>query len=168
MAFIAYNNYQKSAFGVYNTRLEAEEWARGGAPEGYLLIVEYDWQETDYLPSMTVADDNVTMSNRFPGKTIAEQVALIEEEDDQKRIDIEIEFKTEDIKLHARELLRRMAWKETRARDTDLVNGNNNELTKYYSERNLVRTKSNQAETNLNALTTIEELRAFNTKEQFA
>ena len=168
MAFIAYNKYQKSAFGVYNTRLEAEEWGRGGAPEGYFLIVEYDWQETDYLPSMTVADDNVTMSNRFPGKTIAEQIALIEEEDDQKRIDIEIKFKTEDIKLYARELLRKMEWKETRARDTDLVNGNNNELTKYFTERNLVRTKSNQAETNLNALTTIEELRAFKTKEQFA
>ena len=105
MAFVGYNKDTKGAFGVYSTEEEARN--SGGCRERDLLVVEYDWQETDYLPSMTVSDAGV-MSNRFPGKTIAEQVALIEAEDDQKRIDIELEFKTEAIKMYARVLLEEM------------------------------------------------------------
>ena len=166
MAFVGYNKDTKGAFGVYSTEEEARK--SGGCRESDLLVVEYDWQETDYLPSMTVSDDGLTMSNRFPGKTIAEQVALIEEEDDQKRIDIEIEFKTEAIKMYAKVLLEEMRWMETRARDTDLVNGNSDAMNAYLAKRNLVRTESNEAEAKLNALTTIEDLRAFQVKDQFS
>lgn len=165
MAFVGYNKDTKGAFGVYSTEEEARN--SGGCRDKDLLVVEYDWQETDYLPSMTVSDDGV-MSNRFPGKTIAEQVALIEVEDDQKRIDIELKFKTEAIKMYARVLLEEMRWMETRARDTDLVNGNSDAMNAYLAKRNLVRTESNEAEAKLNALTTIEDLRAFQAKDQFS
>tara|TARA_B100000925_G_scaffold247870_1_gene198449 strand:- start:1329 stop:1826 length:498 start_codon:yes stop_codon:yes gene_type:complete len=165
MAFVGYDKETKLAFGVYNTELEALN--SGGARTGTLAVAEYDWQETDYLPSMTVSDDGV-VSNRFPGKTIDEQRALIEAEDDQKKIDIEIKFKTEAIKMTARVLLEEMQWQERRARDTDLVNGNNDAMNAYRAKRNLVRTESNEAEAKLNALTTIEELRAFQAKEQFS
>ena len=165
MAFVGYNKDTKGAFGVYSTEEEARN--SGGCRERDLLVVEYDWQETDYLPSMTVSDDGV-MSNRFPGKTIDEQRALIEVEDDQKRIDIELKFKTEAIKLYARVRLEEMRWMETRARDTDLVNGNSDAMNAYLAKRNLVRTESNEAEAKLNALTTIEDLRAFQAKDQFS
>ena len=165
MAFVGYNKDTNGAFGVYSTEEEARK--SGGCRESDLLVVEYDWQETDYLPSMTVSDAGV-MSNRFPGKTIAEQIALIEEEDDQKRIDTEIKFKTEAIKMYAKVLIEEMRWMETRARDTDLVNGNSDAMNAYLAKRNLVRTESNEAEAKLNALTTIEELRAFQAKEQFS
>ena len=166
MAFVGYNKDANRAFGVYNTEEEAR--MSGGARESDLLVVEYDWQETDYLPSMTVSDDGLTMSNRFPGKTIDEQRALIEAEDDQKRIDTELKFKIEAIKMHARVLLEEMQWMETRARDTDLVNGNSDAMNAYLAKRNLVRTESNEAEAKLNALTTIEDLRAFQVKDQFS
>tara|TARA_Y100000287_G_scaffold138386_1_gene113260 strand:+ start:245 stop:742 length:498 start_codon:yes stop_codon:yes gene_type:complete len=165
MAFVGYNKDTNGAFGVYSTEEEARK--SGGCRESDLLVVEYDWQETDYLPSMTVSDAGV-MSNRFPGKTIAEQVALIELEDDQKRIDTELKFKTEAIKMYARVLLEEMRWMETRARDTDLVNGNSDAMNAYLAKRNLVRTESNEAEAKLNALTTIEDLRAFQAKDQFS
>ena len=165
MAFVGYDKDAKRAFGVYSTEEEARN--SGGCREKDLLVVEYDWQETDYLPSMTVSDDGV-MSNRFPGKTIDEQRALIEVEDDQKRIDIELKFKTEAIKLYARVRLEEMRWMETRARDTDLVNGNSDAMNAYLAKRNLVRTESNEAEAKLNALTTIEDLRAFQAKDQFS
>lgn len=166
MAFVGYNKDVNRAFGVFNTEEEAR--MSGGARESDLLVVEYDWQETDYLPSMTVSDDGLTMSNRFPGKTIAEQVALIEGEDDQKRIDTERKFKTEAIKMYAKVLMEEMRWMETRARDTDLVNGNSDAMNAYLAKRNLVRTESNEAEARLNALTTIEDLRAFQAKDQFS
>ena len=70
--------------------------------------------------------------------------------------------------MHARVLLEEMHWMETRARDTDLVNGNNDAMNAYRAKRNLVRTESNEAEVKLNALTTIEELRAFQAKDQFS
>ena len=165
MAFVGYNKDTNGAFGVYSTEEEARK--SGGCRESDLLVVEYDWQETDYLPSMTVSDAGV-MSNRFPGKTIAEQVALIELEDDQKRIDTELKFKTEAIKMYAKVLIEEMRWMETRARDTDLVNGNSDAMNAYLAKRNLVRTESNEAEAKLNALTTIEDLRAFQAKDQFS
>ena len=165
MAFVGYNKEYGNATGVYDT--EAEALKGGGARPHEYLVVEYDWQETDYLPSMTVSDSGV-MSNRFPDKTIEEQRALNEAEDNQKKIDIEIKFKTEAIKMHARVLLEEMQWMETRARDTDLVNGNNDAMNVYRTKRNLVRTESNEAEAKLNALTTIEELRAFQAKDQFS
>lgn len=165
MAFVGYNKEYGNATGVYDT--EAEALKGGGARPHEYLVVEYDWQETDYLPSMTVSDSGV-MSNRFPDKTIDEQRALNEAEDNQKKIDIEIKFKTEAIKMHARVLLEEMQWMETRARDTDLVNGNNDAMNVYRTKRNLVRTESNEAEVKLNALTTIEELRAFQAKDQFS
>ena len=54
MAFVGYNKDTKGAFGVYSTEEEARN--SGGCRERDLLVVEYDWQETDYLPSMTVSD----------------------------------------------------------------------------------------------------------------
>lgn len=41
-------------------------------------------------------------------------------------------------------------------------------MNAYRAKRNLVRTESNEAEVKLNALTTIEELRAFQAKDQFS
>ena len=165
MSFIVYNKLDNHAIGVYDTELEAQR--NVGLSDPALTIVEYEWKETDYLVSMKLDADGVTLSNKFPGKTIEEQKDLIVVEDASKRLASQVTFKREKIKLDAADYIRELTWKITRARDNDLVNGNSDSTTAVLAEINAIRIKSNEAEVALDALTTEEEVIAFNVKEQF-
>jgi hypothetical protein len=165
MSFIVYNKLDNYATGVYDTKLAAEN----DSPTGdlHLSILEYEWKETDYLLSITLDADGVTLSNRFPGKTIDEQKSLIEAEDDALRATTERAFKVNGIKIEAADRIRELKWKMTRARDNDLVNGNSDSTAEVLAEVNSIRAKSNEAESALDALTSPEEVKAFKVKEQF-
>lgn len=164
MSFIVYNKKDNHAIGVYDTELAAQNNISPSDPT--YIIVEYEWKETDYLVSMKLNDDGV-LSNKFPGKTIEEQKSLIEIEDAAKRLADEVAFKTEKIKMDSADYIRELRWKLTRARDNDLVNGNSDSTTEVLAEIDSIRSKSNAAEVALGALTTEEEVIAFDVKEQF-
>jgi len=165
MAFVQYHLRDKRGIGLYDS--EAEAHADAAPMPGEYTVIEYDWQENDYLPSMRLSDDGLTLSNRFPGKTIPEQIALIEAEDDARRLEVERAFKRERINSTASDLIREIAWKRTKARDTDLINGNSDAMTAYLNEKNSIRVKSNEAQAAMEAITDIDELRAFQYKQYF-
>ena len=165
MSFIVYNKLDNHAIGVYDNELEAQN--NTGAGDHALAIIEYEWKETDYLVSIKLNADGVTLSNKFPGKTIEEQKSLIEDEDASKRFTTQVAFKTEKIKMSAADAIRELKWKLTRAKDNDLVNGNSDSTTAVLAEINAIRIKSNEAEVLLGTLTTEEDVVAFNVKEQF-
>jgi hypothetical protein len=165
MSFIVYNKVDNHAIGVYDTELAAQNNTSPSDPT--YIIVEYEWKETDYLVSIKMNADGVTLSNKFPGKTIEEQKSLIEIEDATKRLASQFAFKTEKIKMDSADYIRELKWKLTRARDNDLVNGNSDSTKEVLAEIDSIRSKSNAAEVALSALTTEEEVIAFDVKEQF-
>ena len=164
MSFIVYNTKDNHAIGVYDTEQAAQN--NVSVSDTTYIIVEYEWKETDYLVSMKLDADGV-LSNKFPGKTIEEQKSLIEIEDAAKRLVEQVAFKTEKIKMDSADYINELKWKLTRARDNDLVNGNSDSMAEVLAEIDSIRSKSNAAEVALNALTTEEEVIAFNVKEQF-
>ena len=165
MSFIVYNTKDNHAIGVYDTEQAAQN--NVSVSDTTYIVVEYEWKETDYLVSMKLDADGVTLSNKFPGKTIEEQKSLIEIEDAAKRLVEQVAFKTEKIKMDSADYINELKWKLTRARDNDLVNGNSDSMAEVLAEIDSIRSKSNAAEVALNALTTEEEVIAFNVKEQF-
>ncbi len=164
MSFIVYNTKDNHAIGVYDTEQAAQN--NVSVSDTTYIVVEYEWKETDYLVSMKLDADGV-LSNKFPGKTIEEQKSLIEIEDAAKRLVEQVAFKTEKIKMDSADYINELKWKLTRARDNDLVNGNSDSMAEVLAEIDSIRSKSNAAEVALNALTTEEEVIAFNVKEQF-
>ena len=165
MSFIVYNTKDNHAIGVYDTEQAAQN--NVSVSDTTYIVVEYEWKETDYLVSMKLDADGVTLSNKFPGKTIEEQKSLIEIEDAAKRLVEQVAFKTEKIKMDSADYINELKWKLTRARDNDLVNGNSDSMAEVLAEIDSIRSKSNAAEVALNALTTEEEVIAFDVKEQF-
>jgi hypothetical protein len=165
MSFIVYNIRDNHALGVYDTEQQAQGDVNSG--DSMLSVIEYEWKETDYLVSIKLNADGVTLSNKFPGKTIEEQKDLIIIEDTAKRIAHTKNNLKKIIKLDARDFITELNWKKTKARDLDLVNGNSDAMTAWINERNSIRIKSNAAEVAVDALTTEAELQAFNVKEQF-
>ena len=59
MSFIVYNKLDNHAIGVYDTELEAQN--NTGAGDHALAIIEYEWKETDYLVSIKLNADGVTL-----------------------------------------------------------------------------------------------------------
>ncbi len=165
MSFIVYNLTDDHAIGVYDTEKQALDNVNSG--DSMLSVIEYEWKETDYLVSIKLNADGVTVSNKFPGKTIEEQKDLIEIEDAETRIADRKKSLKDTIKHDAKDLIRELDWKKTKARDTDLINGNSDAVTAWLNERNSIRIKSNEAEVVLDALTTEAALQEFNVKEQF-
>ena len=62
------------------------------------------------------------------------------------------------------ERLKEMKWKKDKATDIDLINGNTNAMTAYYAEREALRVANNNHVAALEALTTQEEVDAFDPK----
>jgi hypothetical protein len=165
MSFIVYNLTDDRAIGVYDT--EKQALANVNPDDRMLSVIEYEWKETDYLVSIKLNADGVTVSNKFPGKTIEEQKDLIEIEDVATRIAGKKKSLIKTIKLDANDLITELNWKKTKARDADFANGNSDAITAWLNERNSIRIKSNEAEVAVDALTTEAELQQFNVKEQF-
>lgn len=165
MSFIVYNLTDDHAIGVYDT--EQQALGNVNPSDKMFSVIEYEWKETDYLVSIKLNADGVTLSNKFPGKTIEEQKNLIEIEDTATRIANTKKHYRKMIKLDAKDLIKALDWKKTKARDIDFVNGNSDAITAWLNERNSIRIKSNEAEVVLDALTTEAEVQEFNVKEQF-
>jgi len=165
MSFIVYNLTDDHAISVHDTEQEALGNVNPG--DGMLSVIEYEWTETDYLVSIKLNADGVTLSNKFPGKTIEEQKDLIEVEDLAKRIAQKKKHLKEVIKGDAKEYITELNWKKTKALDTDLISGNSDAMTAWLNERNAIRIKSDEIEVAVDALTTEEALDTFNVKEQF-
>ena len=165
MSFIVYNLTDDHAIGVYDT--EQQALGNVNPSDKMFSVIEYEWKETDYLVSIKLNADGVTLSNKFPGKTIEEQKNLIEIEDTATRIANTKKHYRKMIKLDAKDLIKALDWKKTKARDADFANGNSDAITAWLNERNSIRIKSNEAEVVLDALTTEAEVQEFNVKEQF-
>lgn len=127
------------------------------------LIVEYDYNpEVDYLGSLRLSEDGTSLVNIYAGKSIQEQIDLCTAE--QENVDIVSikEAKITLIKVAARYKIELLDWKVERAKERDLLNGNNDAMLEVSQEREQIRQASNAHEQALLSLTTLEEVESFN------
>tara|TARA_B100001996_G_scaffold304133_1_gene245003 strand:- start:110 stop:646 length:537 start_codon:yes stop_codon:yes gene_type:complete len=116
---------------------------------------------TDYLLSYELNAAGDALVNPFAGKTIAEQTSLVVAREFERKTAREKGVKKHQIKILAGETIEGLEWKINRAKDIDAINGNNNALRAVYQEREDIRVKSNAAEAEVDALTTYEEVCAY-------
>lgn len=167
MAFITYNLISKKPVDKFETREEAEAAARclSNANVSDFTVVEMDYDpSTTYLYALTLASDGVTLENPYAGQTLVEQEVSVFNASRITKLQEVKETKKEGIKLHAKALLNDRKWKLERARDQDLINGNNNAVAAESIIRNSIRSKSGETEDALNALTEFDDIIAFNHK----
>lgn len=164
MAFITYNLKEDKTVGLFDNREEAETLAAslGNADVSDMLVVEMDYdRDTTYLHALKLASDGVSLENPHAGKTIEEQAAAVYNEDRAVAATKIKASKMEAIKLRAKSLLNDRRWRMERARDQDLINGNNNAVTAESAIRNSIRNKSGEVEDALDALTAYDDIASF-------
>lgn len=167
MAFITYNLRVDKTVGIFDTREEAETLAAslGNFDVDDMLVVEMDYdRDTTYLHALKLASDGVSLENPHAGKTIEEQATAVYNEDRASMATKLKASKTEAIKLRAKSLLNDRKWRMERAKDQDLINGNNNAASAESAIRNSIRTKSGEVEDALNALTAYDDIASFDVK----
>tara|TARA_B100001996_G_scaffold353368_1_gene314680 strand:+ start:396 stop:941 length:546 start_codon:yes stop_codon:yes gene_type:complete len=168
---IAYDTYAKATSGFpFDSELEAKTHLAGnGAPDecdDTFKIFEYDFDPAvDYLSSLEMNAAGTALVNPFAGKTIDEQKALVEKRDVDTKIRKYKQQKKHQTKMLAKEAIEELVWKIDRAKDLDVLNGNQNALRAAYQEREDVRVKSNAMEAEIEALTTLSEVYAYSPKK---
>ena len=111
---------------------------------------------------LNCSDDGNSLVRKFPGKTLEEQTELIAQEKATIHFDLCKSNKRGLIGDHCNERLKEMKWKKDKATDLDLINGNTNAMAVfYYAEREAIRVANNNHVVALEALTTQEEVDAF-------
>lgn len=126
------------------------------------LLFEYDFNpETDYLGSLRLSEDGTSLVNVYSGKSIQEQIDLCVQEQRDADILSNKEEKIKLIKFSARKKIEDLDWKVERAKERDLLNGNNDAMIEVSQEREQIRQASNAHEETLLSLTTWEEVESF-------
>ena len=136
----------------------------GEALESGDYIVEYDFDSTsEEFLSLTLNDAKDTVVNRFPGKTLAEQRALLAEETKQVRIAMLKDVKTRRIKSYVADAIEPVEWRAERAVELDAIEGDGvtTRQVKVATYRKAARDANNAHEAALLALTEEEDIEAF-------
>ena len=125
-----------------------------------IFDVDHD-PDTDYLLSYELNAAGNALVNPFAGKTIAEQTSLVVARELERKTAREKGTTKHQIKILAGEAIEALEWKINRAKDIDAINGNTNALRAAYQEREDIRVKSNAAEAEVAALTSYDEVCAY-------
>ena len=129
--------------------------------------VRYKCVETDIdlsenlIAALRLDSDGETIINAYPGKTKSEQRELNEAADlaataERRKGELEKAIRAE---VFAR--LENLDWKNERAEELDFLAGNNDATAAVQVEKQAIRDAGNAKVTELNALSTMEELSAF-------
>ena len=95
------------------------------------------------------------------GKTETERETLQRQEQEVTEIAQMRSGKVREIKAEAKDRLQNLDWKVQRATEEDLLNGNTAASTAVANEKKAIRDANNAHENALNALTTIDDIKAF-------
>jgi|TARA_B100001741_G_scaffold236305_1_gene197291 hypothetical protein len=127
-------------------------------------LVEYDFDPTvEEFLSLSLNDAKDTVVNRFPGKTLAEQKALLAEETKAERIALVKDVKTRRIKSLVADAIEPVEWRAERAIELDAIEGDGvtTRQAKVAAYRKAARDANNAHEAALLALTEEEDIVAF-------
>lgn len=160
MAFIVWNHNELKGAGAvmaYPTR-EACPVEDGDDD----LVIEYAYDvSTEDLRSLRLSDDKTTITNKHPGKTLDEQIALNIAEQRAENLSLKKERLKTRIGVWTHEILEEWDWKTQKAEEQDFLAGNNNKMVALATERKKIRDDGNTLVGQVDALTTDEELEAF-------
>lgn len=153
MAHFVYRKSTNSIINVFETlpselQLSAEH-----------VVVEYDLDESnDYLGSLRLSDDEQSLVNIYSGKSIEEQIQLCTEEQNLRDIENKKQILIDAVKVVAKGKIEALTWKVERAKERDLLNGNDNAMLEVATEREAIRQASNEFENTILSLNSLEEL----------
>ena len=170
---IGYDKINKTVCGItFDTELQAKTHLPGSGAadecDSNWVILDFDHDPTvDYLTALELNADGTALVNPFAGKTIDEQVALVEKRDSDTKIKKLKGQLKHQVKIIAKDKIQELKWKIDRAKDIDALNGNNDALRAAYQSREDIRVKSNAADTAIEALATLDEVYAYDPKKAF-
>lgn len=162
MAFLVYRPQDNDVIGPYES---TEDCLNDPGRPGNRVFEVADFDASaDFAAAFKLSDDGNSLVRKFPGKTLEEQRDLIAQEKATLHFDICKANKKMLIGDYCNERLKEMKWKKDKATDLDLINGNTNAMAAYYAEREALRVANNNHVAVLEALTTQEEVDAFDPK----
>ena len=163
MAFIYFAKGPNLELSPVNLFQDTNPFDGEELPSGEYCI-EYDYDKTaEEFDSLTLNSDKTAVVNRFPGKTLEEQRVLLVEEAKAARKKSLRTDKVNRIKALISDVIEPIEWRAERAKDLDFLEGENvtTRQTKVAVYRKAARDANNAHEALLNALTTDEEVAAF-------
>ena len=163
MAFIVWNHNELKGAGAvmaYPTR-EACPVEDGDDD----LVIEYAYDvSTEDLRSLRLSDDKTTITNKHPGKTLDEQIALNIAEQRAENLSLKKERLKTRIGVWTHEILEEWDWKTQKAEEQDFLAGNNNKMTALATVRKKIRDDGNAHQAKVDALADAAAVEAFDAR----
>jgi len=137
-----------------------------GELDTFIKVFDFDYDPAEtYFLALQLNAAGTALVNPEAGKTVDQQRTAVEQRDEAASTKILKENKIGEIKSNTAAAVKKLKWKENKARDTDALAGNTNALRAYYQEREDIRQAGNAKETQLEALTTFGDVESFDTRE---
>lgn len=125
------------------------------------VIIEQTLEAGVPLTSYKLNADKTALVDSHAGKTETERETLQRQEQEVLEIQQMREGKVREIKATAKDRLQNLDWKVQRATEEDLLNGNTAASTAVANEKKAIRDANNAHENALNALTDLDDIKAF-------
>jgi len=129
------------------------------------VIIEQTLEAGVPLTSYKLNADKTALVDAHTGKTETERETLQRQEQEVTEISQMREGKVREIKAEAKDRLQNLDWKVQRATEEDLLNGNSTASTAVANEKKAIRDANNAHENALNALTDLNDIKAFVTSD---
>jgi len=120
--------------------------------------------EENYTLALVLSEDGNSIVNRFPGKSFNEQRELIDAEENLTALNQAKETKKAAILSFLKSGIEELNWKLQRAKDLDLINGNNQAVSAVYQEIQELKDKATAYANSVDLLETIEDVQGLPTK----
>ena len=126
------------------------------------VVVDSDIDETQvHFFNLQLSADKTKVELVNPSETYEETKVKWEAKIEADNIATARASRRDDIKATCKSKLEVLEWKWQRAQEQDLINGNNVQKTAVASERQAIRDANNAKEVELDALSTLAEITAF-------
>ena len=129
------------------------------------VIIEQTLDAGVPLTSYKLNADKTALVDSHSGKTETERETLQRQEQEVTEIAQMRAGKVREIKASAKDRLQNLDWKVQRATEEDLLNGNSTASTAVANEKKAIRDANNAHENALNALTELNDIKAFVTSD---
>ena len=161
MAFIVWSTTtDHGARGIYPDRASCP--VEDGEDD---LVIEYAFDSsTEDIRSLQLSADKKTITNKYPGKTLAEQQVLIRDAEEARKLEFRKANAKERVSSWTGELLENMDWKTQKAEEQDFLAGNNNKMTALATVRKKIRDDGNAHQAKVDALADAAAVEAFDAR----
>ena len=159
--FALYDLLHDRVIQISDTEIEDPElYANASTTRFKCVETDIDLSE-NLIAALRLDSDGETLVNAYPGKTKAEQSELFDAEQKQYAINRKkVELK-EAIRAEVFARLENLDWKNERAEELDFFAGNTDATAAVQVEKQAIRDAGNAKVTELDGLSTIEEIDAF-------